>query len=223
MTQTSIDVVCVGGTTFARMPPTTPSISSPAQVPFAGQQEGSWEDAGGGSSVYEPLANGQSVLAATLSALNNGTTLTLGGSPVGVGLSTTNRAVPDVSANANPNTGYWVFDSFEFALLGYVPPPTQAPDAGGWWIVGGTSASNVIVAGITNLAGTAHGFQTSSAAELGVIYTNITSAYPGVVNSSNYGDIIGGFGVCGPYQGYTAAPGWDPCSGIGVPEGLGGL
>jgi hypothetical protein len=231
----SPNVVCVGGTTFSRMPPTTPNISSPAQIPFAGQQEGSWELGGGGSSLYEPLANGQSVLANTLSALYNSTSLTpYGASPVGIGISTTKRAVPDVSADANPYTGYWVFDSFQFVLLGYEPPASDAPDAEGWWIVGGTSASNNILAAVTNLAASSNviiggvtqpagTFKTSSAAELGVIYSNISSAYPSVPTTTNFNDILAGFGVCGPYMGYSAAYGWDPCTGVGVPQGVGGL
>jgi len=230
----SPNVVCVGGTTFSRMPPTTPNISSPAQIPFAGQQEGSWESAGGGSSVYEPLPSYQNVLANTLQALNNSTALTPGGSPIGIGISTTNRATPDLAVNGNPNTGYWVFDSFQFALLGYIPPASNAPDEGGWWIVGGTSASTPIVAGMVNLAASTNTviagvtnsggtFQTSSAAELAKIYNNISSAYPSVPLNGNFGDIIGGFGVCGPVQGYTAAAGWDPCSGVGIPSGIGGL
>lgn len=230
----SPNVVCVGGTTISRMPPTTPITSNLAQQPFAGQQQGSWELSGGGSSAYEPLPSYQNVLAATLSALNNSTALTPGGSPVGVGLSTTNRAVPDISTNANPNTGYWVFDSFEFALLGYIPPASQAPDAGGWWIVGGTSASNNIIAGMVNLAASSNTmiggvtqpagtFKTLSAAELSLMYSQISSAYPSTPLNSNFGDVLGGYGVCGPYQGYTAAAGWDPCTGIGVPSSIGGL
>jgi hypothetical protein len=208
------------------MPPSTPSISSPAQVAFAGQQEGSWELSGGGSSAIEPIQTYQSVLANTLSALSTSTGTNPAGSPTGIGLSTTNRAVPDVSANANPNTGYWVFDSFEFALLGYIPPASDAPNEGGWWIVGGTSAATPIFTGIVNMAGTVNGFQTSSANELSLIYSNVSSTYTvgvgGSLTSSNFGDVINGYGVCGPLMGYTAAPGWDPCSGVGYPEGLNG-
>jgi hypothetical protein len=219
----SPNVVCVGGTTISRMPPTTPDINPPAQAPFAGQQQGSWELSGGGSSLYESLPSYQSVLANTLTALNDSTSLTPGGSPIGIGLSTTNRALPDISANGNPYTGYWIFDSFEFSLEGY------GSAAGGWWIVGGTSASTPIIAGMTNLsagpniAGGASnpgtGFKLTSAAELILIYSNISSAYPSVPLNSNIGDILGGYGVCGPYMGYTAAAGWDPCTGVGVPAG----
>jgi kumamolisin len=183
-------VVCVGGTTYSRFP-----------VTLGGEQEGIWELTGGGSSAYEgtPSPNYQNAISGTLSSLVSG----------GFFTSATNRAVPDIAANANPNTGYWVFDSFDFALQGYGNAP------GGWWIVGGTSASTPIIAGITNLAGTAHGFQTSSAAELSLIYSGL--------GSGNFQDVLPNYGLCGPYQGYVAAAGWDPCSGVGVPQGLGGL
>jgi len=225
----SPNVVCVGGTTVSKYPSATPG-----GIAFNNSQEGPWDSSGGGSSIYENIPNYQNVLANTLQALNNSTATTPTGSEYGVGLSTTNRAVPDLAANANPNTGYWVFDSFQFALLGYIPPASDAPDEGGWWIVGGTSAATPVVAGIVNLAGSTNTitsgvtnsggtFQASSAAELAKIYSNITSAFPGAVNAANFQDVLPGFGVCGPYQGYTAITGWDPCSGIGVPLGVGGL
>jgi kumamolisin len=228
----SPSVVCVGATTYSRFPSTTPVIGT-GQQPFAGQVQGSWELTGGGSSLYEPIPSYQGVLAATLTALNNSTATTSLGYAIGVGLSTTNRAVPDISVNGNPNTGYWVYDSFQFALLGYIPPATDAPDAGGWWIVGGTSAANSVFAGMVNLAAsnptisgaTVSGgsFKASSAAELTVIYSNIASTYPSTPLNVNLSDIIGGTGQCGPYISYTAAAGWDPCTGVGTPNGVGGI
>ncbi len=210
----SVNVVCVGGTTYSRFPVGTPSNAGGAfsQYALGGEVQGTWSYGGGGSSSIESLPGYQSPIASTLATLNSSTTTTVPilGYPVGVGISTTLRAVPDVSANANPYTGYWVFDSFQFALLGYVPPASDAPDAGGWWIVGGTSAANNIIAGMANLAGN---FRASSAAELTVMYTSLGS----------FNDVVFGTGQCGPYQGYTANVGWDPCTGIGVPLGLGGL
>ena len=64
------------------------------------------------------------------------------------------RGVPDLSAIADPNTGVWVYDSGN----------------GGWWIVGGTSVSSPMLAGIVNRAGS---FATSSHAELTTIYGNM--------------------------------------------------
>jgi len=207
-------VVCVGGTSYSRYPVGTPSNPSGSfsQAPFGGEVQGTWSLSGGGSSAYETIPSYQGPIASTLQTLNNSTTQTapLVGYPVGVGISTTMRAVPDVSANGNPYTGYWVYDSFQFELLGYVPScaastPNCSPDVGGWLIVGGTSASNNVVAAIANLSGS---FRASSTAELTYMYSNM----------GKFGDIIFGTGQCGPYDGYTANTGWDPCTGIGVPS-----
>ena len=100
------------------------------------------------------------------------------------------RGVPDIAADANPSTGVWVFNS------SFVGLPA-------WFIVGGTSAASPTWAGITNAAG---GFSSSSAAQLTKLYS---------APASDFTDIT--VGVCGPFQGYVAAPGWDLCSGLGSP------
>jgi hypothetical protein len=104
----------------------------------------------------------------------------------------TTRGAPDAAAAANPNTGVWVYDT----------------NAGGWIIVGGTSVTSPVVAGITNNAG--H-FSLSSSAEMARIYANPSMSF----------DIERG--ICGHYAGYWAATGWDFCSGVGSPAGTGGL
>jgi len=106
------------------------------------------------------------------------------------------RGVPDISAVADPNTGVWVYDS--------------NAGNGGWWILGGTSVSSPVLAGIVNSAG--H-FYKSTNAELTEIYgdTNVTR---------DFGDVTQGF--CGPYMGYSASTGWDFCTGFGSPRGTTG-
>ena len=101
------------------------------------------------------------------------------------------RGVPDVAADANPATGVWVFNS---SLAG----------VGLWLIVGGTSVSSPVWAGITNAASS---FSPSSAAQLTKLYGD---------PASDFNDIT--FGVCGPYMGYVAGAGWDLCSGHGSPN-----
>jgi subtilase family serine protease len=76
-------------------------------------QESAWSDGGGGCSVYEPA----SVYQTTGSVNCNGM-----------------RATPDISLDADPNSGVSVYDS--------VPYSGQT----GWWTVGGTSASTPMVA-----------------------------------------------------------------------------
>ena len=102
------------------------------------------------------------------------------------------RVVPDVALDANPITGVWVWDSNFFEETG-----------GGWFIVGGTSVSSPTWAGIVNRAGA---FAASSNAELTTIYGKLGVA-------ADYHDIT--LGDCGPYAGYLATAGWDPCTGVG--------
>lgn len=101
------------------------------------------------------------------------------------------RGVPDLSFDSNPETGVWVYDS----------------NAGGWNIVGGTSVASPAVAGIINLAGS---FYTSTNAELTAIYGKLGTA-------ADFTDISSGY--CGPYEGYAAVAGWDPCTGVGSDKG----
>jgi subtilase family serine protease len=79
-------------------------------------------------------------------------------------------------------------------------------NAGGWIIVGGTSVASPVVAAITNNAGR---FSVSSNAELTRLYAN----------PSMFFDVT--HGICGPYAGFWAVPGWDFCAGIGSPAGRG--
>ncbi len=106
------------------------------------------------------------------------------------------RGVPDVSLDSNPITGAWVWDSNYFEELG-----------GGWFIVGGTSVAAPNWAGIINAAG---GFHSSSNLELTGIYAHMATA-------NDFNDIK--LGDCGPYAGYLAVPGWDPCTGAGTAKG----
>lgn len=110
------------------------------------------------------------------------------------------RAVPDISAIANPITGVWV----------YCGAGCGSP---GWLILGGTSVASPLAAGLTNAAGT---FRASTQAELGYIYMIGTTAFSDVSR-----------GVCGPYAGYFAMAGtaqvkaaaYDRCTGVGAPRG----
>jgi kumamolisin len=99
------------------------------------------------------------------------------------------RGTPDVAAIADPNTGVWVYQD------------------GNWWIVGGTSLSAPIMAGVINAAGS---FRASTAAELTAIYGN-PAGFTNIVD-----------GVCGPYAGYFAGKGWNLCAGNGSPFGITG-
>ena len=106
------------------------------------------------------------------------------------------RGVPDISADANPNTGVWVLDTFP------VPGP-------GWYIVGGTSVATPTLAGIVNASGQ---LAPSSTAELFNIY-DFSSFF-------SFNDIT--YGACGYYSGTFSGPGWDLCTGFGSPRDLDG-
>jgi len=112
------------------------------------------------------------------------------------GIVGTKRGVPDLSFDSNPYTGVWIWDSNYVEELG-----------GGWFVVGGTSVASPSLAGIINRAG---GFAASSNAELTKIYANKAVA-------ADFNDTL--LGWCGPYLGYSAVAGWDPCTGVGSDKG----
>lgn len=152
-------------------------------------REIAWSDAGGGLSFYEPTPSYQSVLPASI---------TQGA-----------RALPDISADANPNNGVWEYDSFPIA--GIMNPSN-------WWIVGGTSVATPVVAGIVNAAATHSGhFAASTHAELTTMYTDYTNSGTYI---AHFWDIA--YGACNYYSGSFSAHGYDLCTGLGSPKGLGG-
>jgi hypothetical protein len=108
----SPNVLCAGGTTISRDSTTGRFLL-----------ENTWQDTGGGSSLFEPRPDFQ-----------NGIARIVGDT----------RGAPDFSFNANPNTGVWVFDGNTFQ---------GSKNPLGWAVVGGTSVSAPSLAGIINAAG----------------------------------------------------------------------
>jgi hypothetical protein len=135
----------------------------------------------------------------------------------------TKRLDNDISAVADPYTGFDVYDS-------YVYEPAFTP---GWLTVGGTSLSAPLISALYGLAGGSHGVGYPAA----TLYTHLGEA------SALYDVTTGGNGYCdseapGPCgepaineeigdidcEGTTAcdaAPGFDGPSGVGAPNGLG--
>lgn len=136
--------------------------------------ESTWQDAGGGVSQVEPRP-----------AFQNGVKHIVGAG----------RGTPDLSFDANPNSGVWVFDS----------NPVHGT---GWFVVGGTSVAAPSLAGIVNAA---NSFRASSAAENQALYTD---------RESDFRDIF--FGNCGVNISDFAAPGYDLCTGLGAVRTLAG-
>jgi len=108
------------------------------------------------------------------------------------------RTVADVSADADPNTGVAVYDSY-----GYY-------GRSGWFVMGGTSVSSPIIAGVYALAGNG-GSVTYGSYPYG--HASYTSSLYDVFPGSN--------GTCGGSYLCTAGTGYDGPTGLGTPNGLG--
>ncbi|HTI26568.1 MAG TPA: S53 family peptidase [Kutzneria sp.] len=139
-----------------------------------GWTETVWSGAGSGCSAYNTALSGQA--------------------SVGTGCS--RRAVADVSAVADPNTGVAVYDS------------TAYQGRSGWLVFGGTSVSAPIIAGVYALAGNA---------------ASVDNNYPYAHAGSFYDVTSGSNGSCPTSQWCTARAGWDGPTGLGTPNGTGGF
>jgi kumamolisin len=112
------------------------------------------------------------------------------GVPDRVGTNTPGRGVPDVSAVADPRTGYQVLVDGKAAVYG------------------GTSAVAPLWAGLICRLAQAAG------SRFGLLQPRLyATATPGAA-VSGFRDI-----ATGNNGAYTASPGWDACTGLGVPDG----
>jgi subtilase family serine protease len=112
------------------------------------------------------------------------------------------RATPDVTFNADPLTGFSVYDSFTF---GATTP---------WEIIGGTSAGAPIWSGLIAIAdqGRALSGKGSLANAQAVMYTLPSGDFHDITVGNN--DYLGfGLGITGN----AAGPGYDLASGLGSP------
>jgi subtilase family serine protease len=141
-----------------------------------GWSETAWSGAGSGCSTKNPALSGQA-------SFNTGCA---------------KRAVADVSADADPNTGVAVFDSFSFQGFS------------GWLVFGGTSVAAPIIASVYALAGNAASIDNNFP------YTHDSAATMNDVTA-------GSNGSCSPSQLCTARAGWDGPTGLGTPNGTGGF
>jgi subtilase family serine protease len=136
-----------------------------------GWSETAWSGAGSGCSSYNTALSGQSGLT-----------------------SCSRRAVADVSAVADPNTGVAVYDS------------TAYQGQSGWMVFGGTSVAAPIIAGVFGLAGNA---------------ASIDNNYPYSHSGSLFDVTSGSNGSCSTTKWCKAAAGWDGPTGLGTPNGTG--
>jgi kumamolisin len=102
----------------------------------------------------------------------------------------TGRGVPDVAGNADPATGYQVLVD------------------GQQTVIGGTSAVAPLWAALTSRLVQARG------SSLGLLQSAIYAGVAPGAPEAGLRDITQGTNGA-----YSAGPGWDPCTGLGVPEG----
>jgi subtilase family serine protease len=136
--------------------------------------ETAWSGAGSGCSAYETQPTWQSSnnIVASVCA---------------------KRAVADVSADADPNTGVSVYDSYSYQGFS------------GWLVFGGTSVASPIVASVYALAGNG---------------SSVTSGSYPYAHTSSLNDVTSGSnGSCGSSSLCTAGVGWDGPTGLGTPNG----
>jgi subtilase family serine protease len=169
----SPNVIAVGGTTLN-------GCSGTSCAGF--KSETAWSGSGGGVSAYEAIPAYQASYVGPV----------YGSSSISA-LTSNHRGIPDVSFEADPNTGVSVYDSTSY--LGQ----------SGWWTLGGTSVGAPSWAGIL-AAGQASGANALQG----------DSAIYGGGYSTNLRDIASGTnGKCG--TDCTAGTGYDLVTGLGSP------
>lgn len=178
-------VVSVGGTTINR--------------DSAGNflSESCWSGSGGGISAYEKWQNPPTIING-LGPWSNYQYHLFGGAPYAY----PGRYTPDISFNADPASGAYVYDTYGYS---------------GWVVVGGTSLSSPAVAGVINSAnnrlGQTHpGGGYYHTGQLDLLYSQLFS---NTAYKANFYDVTtGANGV-----GHNAGVGYDQCTGIGSPRG----
>ncbi len=152
---------------------------------------------GGGPSLYEPLPSFQSAVASVIQWYNNGTSA---------------RGAPDLSADADPYSGVWVYNS---TYYGYAT----------WSIWGGTSLASPMTAGIFNHFGS---FYASTNAMLSALYadepktpTTITYVVGGLCGPGGSADpsLPAGQGYDNQYDLNQLKIAYSLCTGVGYPHG----
>jgi kumamolisin len=164
---TSPYMVSAGGTTI--------NLNGSNQI----TSEVAWSGSGGGISASVPLPSWQIGLTATT------ITATGTGAPTAIGF----RGIPDISAPADPNTGYQYFVN------------------GVLQTVGGTSAAAPLLAGMWARLNAQLGFRIPF--NMAFWYNNATLLFNDIVSGNNRDGYI---------TGYTTTTGWDAVTGLGSPK-----
>ncbi|MDH6134721.1 subtilase family serine protease [Kitasatospora sp. MAA4] len=116
----------------------------------------------------------------------------------GTGITGSMRTVPDVSSNADPNSGFAIY--------------TQGTSSPGWQVYGGTSAAAPLWSGFTAL------FNQKAAAASKANLGQANPALYAVANSANYGTTFHDV-TSGANQDFSTKTGYDQVTGWGTPVG----
>jgi subtilase family serine protease len=154
-----------------------------------GWTESAWSGAGSGCSAYEPKQSWQTDTGCA------------------------KRTVADVSADADPNSGLGVYDTYNncgsSSTCDILIEAGVAQGLDGWAQVGGTSLSSPLIASVYALAGNTA--------------TITYGSYPYSHTSSLFDVTSGSNGSCGGSYLCTAKAGYDGPTGLGTPDGTGGF
>ena len=154
-----------------------------------GWSETAWSGAGSGCSAFEPKPAWQT---------DSGCA---------------KRTVADVSADADPNSGLGVYDTYNncgtSSFCDRLIEAGIAQGLDGWAQVGGTSLSSPLIASVYALAGNAASV--------------VAGSYPYSHTSSLFDVTSGSNGTCSPSYLCTSGPGYDGPTGLGTPNGTTGF
>ena len=184
-THPGVAVVASTGDTgnLTNWPATNPNVTAAGGTTLTkdtsvprGWTETAWDSGGSGCSLFEPRPSYQNNISTNCP---------------------NNKAIADLSADADPNTGLAVYDT---------------NGQGGWLQVGGTSLSSPLLTAMYALGGT----PTTGTFP-------VTYAYNDPHQSSDIFDVTqGSNGGCGNVL-CNAGPGWDGPTGLGTPDGVAAL
>jgi hypothetical protein len=134
------------------------------------------------------------------------------------------RLAADVSADADPNTGFDIYDSYDCGT------ECEAFGAGeGWLTIGGTSLATPLVSALYALAGGSDGVSDPALTLYGHLgdssaLFDVTEGGNGICDDSGLAcaanEFFGARVDCEGTTACNAAPGYDGPSGVGTPEGL---
>jgi hypothetical protein len=164
--------------------------------------ETAWSDGGGGAAAYEGEPSYQTNQASIDQTYGNPNVETYN-QTTGTYSYYNSRMTPDVAYNADPNTGYAIYDSIAAPAYG---------TSGGWTEVGGTSAGSPQWAAIVALADQQRGASGGQSLDTNEVQNTL---YNTLSNSTTYANVF--HDITTGSNGYSAGTGYDLATGLGTP------